>query len=65
MTDLKLWTPDDFGRFANLSPDQVKKLRVSGDGPPYVAIGRNIRYVPGQVVRWLEKKQQTSTRDNR
>lgn len=56
-----LWTPEEFGQFAQLTPDQVKKLRQSGDGPPYVKMGRTVRYVPQRVVEWVRMNERTTT----
>lgn len=57
----QLWTPEQFGAFAQLTPDQVKKLRHNGSGPPYIKIGRNIRYIPRKVEQWIVEREQHST----
>lgn len=59
----QLWTPEQFGQFAQLTPDQVKKLRSNGDGPPYIKIGRNIRYIPRKVEHWIIERSQATTKD--
>lgn len=61
----RLWTPEDFATFASLTTDQVKKLRTSGNGPQYIKIGREIRYIPRKVEAWLQSAEQTSTKDSK
>lgn len=61
----RLWTPEDFATFACLTTDQVKKLRTSGNGPQYIKIGREIRYIPSKVTTWLKSAEQTSTKDTK
>ncbi|QTF71756.1 helix-turn-helix transcriptional regulator [Arthrobacter woluwensis] len=58
----RLWTPSDVEAFLGLSRDQVKRLRTSGDGPPFVKIGREVRYVPAKVQAWCLERQQASTK---
>lgn len=58
----RLWNQDDFAAFADLTIDQVKKLRSRGGGPPFIRLGREIRYIPAKVHAWLLDQQQESTR---
>lgn len=58
----RLWTPGDVETFLGLTTDQVKKLRTSGDGPPYIKLGRDVRYIPAKVHAWALERQQTSPR---
>lgn len=58
----RLWDQDDLAHFTGLSLDQIKKLRTSGDGPPYFKLGRQIRYSPAKVSAWLQTKEQESTK---
>ncbi|MHA7293686.1 hypothetical protein [Arthrobacter sp. HLT1-21] len=56
-----LWTPEEFARFARLTLTQVAHLRRTGKGPTFTKFGREIRYVPGNVRRWIaENERQTS-----
>lgn len=59
----QLWTPEQFGSFAQLTDDQVKKLRVNGDGPPFIKIGRNVRYIPRKVEHWIIERAKQSTKE--
>lgn len=63
MSTPQLWTPEQFGQFAQLSADQVKKLRVNGDGPPYIKIGREVRYIPRKVEHWIVERTKQSTKE--
>lgn len=63
MTNPQLWTPDQFAKFAQLTPNQVKKLRSNGDGPPFIKIGREVRYIPRKVEQWLASRIVESTKD--
>lgn len=63
MSNPQLWTPEQFGAFAQLSADQVKKLRVSGDGPPFIKIGREVRYIPRKVEHWIVERTKQSTKE--
>jgi molybdenum cofactor biosynthesis enzyme MoaA len=56
------WTPDEFARFAKLTTEQASKLRVTGGGPPFVKLGRNVRYLNLDVLRWTRERATTSTK---
>lgn len=57
----ELWTPADFAAYAQLSINQVAKLRRSGKGPAFIKLGKHVRYVPGVCHRWILANQRTST----
>ena len=59
-----LWTPADFADYAQLSIEQVSKLRQNGQGPAFTKIGKHIRYLPINCHRWILDNQQTSTRES-
>lgn len=44
-----------------LEADTLRKWRVRGDGPPYIKIGRSVRYDPDVTDEWLAKRFRTST----
>lgn len=50
-------------RLLGLAPITLAKLRVRGDGPPYVQLGRAIRYKPEAVMTWAEGRARRSTSD--
>ena len=61
-TDLEhLLTPKDAANLLRLSESWLAKARMRGDGPPYVKLGRAIRYREGAVLQWLRSRQRLST----
>jgi hypothetical protein len=57
----RLLTPRDAASFLRLSSSWLAKARMRGDGPPYVKLGRTIRYVEGALVQWTKGHQRQST----
>jgi predicted DNA-binding transcriptional regulator AlpA len=56
-----LLTPKETaGRF-KVSASWLAKARMRGDGPPYIPIGRSIRYAEAAVVQWMKSRQRLST----
>ena len=55
------WTEQDCADFLQVSRDYLRKLRQRGGGPPFVKIGRSVRYIPSHVSRWLEQTATTTT----
>lgn len=56
-----LWDEDTFAAQANISKSYIQKLRVRGDGPPYLKVGRRVRYKPEAVREWLDARTTQST----
>ncbi|MFG1383945.1 hypothetical protein [Xanthobacter versatilis] len=44
-----------------LAPISLAKMRVRGDGPPYVQLGRAVRYDPAVVMGWAAARTRRST----
>ena len=55
------WTPAEFAEYVGITTDQASKLRISGDGPPFVKFGRAVRYLNLDVFRWHQSKRTTKT----
>jgi predicted DNA-binding transcriptional regulator AlpA len=53
-------TPE-LARRTKTSESYWNKLRVAGDGPPYVKVGRLVRYRPSDVETWLASLTRSST----
>jgi hypothetical protein len=34
---------------------------MRGDGPPYIRVGRSIRYTDVALMQWMKSKQRSST----
>jgi hypothetical protein len=48
-------------RILGVSVSYLNKARMSGDGPPYVKFGRNVRYSILEVLAWAESRVRSST----
>lgn len=53
-----LMSEKELARFLGISLSSVKRLRASGEGPPFVRIGRVVRYDPEQVRAWLREREE-------
>jgi hypothetical protein len=51
-------------RILGVSVSYLNKARMSGDGPPYVKFGRNVRYGIPDVLAWAEARVRSSTSDS-
>jgi predicted DNA-binding transcriptional regulator AlpA len=57
----RLRTPRETANFLRISESWLAKARMRGDGPPYVKIGRSIRYDADALVRWMKSHLHLST----
>jgi predicted DNA-binding transcriptional regulator AlpA len=57
----RLLTPRDAADVLRLSPSWLAKARMRGDGPPYVKIGRAIRYGEAALAQWMKSRLRLST----
>lgn len=48
-------------RFGYPTKRYLELAAVKGNGPPYLKIGRNVRYRVGELKTWLEAKKVEST----
>jgi predicted DNA-binding transcriptional regulator AlpA len=56
-----LLTAREAANFLRLSLSWLAKTRMRGDGPPYVKLGRTVRYREGALVQWLKSRARLST----
>jgi len=56
-----LLTPKEVAARLRVSQSFLAKSRVRGDGPPFIAIGRSIRYSESALIQWLRSQQRLST----
>ena len=56
-----LLTPKEAAHRLKLSVSWLAKARMRGDGPPYIRIGRAIRYSEPALLQWMESNTRTST----
>jgi hypothetical protein len=45
------------------SESQLAKLRLTGDGPEFVKLGRSVRYEIEALERWIASRRRWSTSD--
>jgi predicted DNA-binding transcriptional regulator AlpA len=57
----RLLTARDAANLLRLSPSWLAKARMRGDGPPYVKLGRSIRYTETGILQWMRSRQRFST----
>lgn len=56
-----LFTPKETANRLKVSLSWLAKARMRGDGPPYVPVGRRIRYSEGALQQWMKSRQRLST----
>jgi excisionase family DNA binding protein len=56
-----LLTPKEAARLLKVSVSWLAKARMRGDGPPYIRIGRSIRYREDALIQWMKGRQRLST----
>src|SRR4051812_10293774 len=55
-------TPAEAAAISGHDPATLARKRVSGDGPPFMRVGRKVRYAPRSYLAWLlERPQHNST----
>ena len=57
----RLLTARDAANFLRLSPSWLAKARMAGSGPPYIKLGRSIRYSETALLLWMRAHQRLST----
>lgn len=60
MTTASVLKPADLIGFG-IARSTAAKLRMHGDGPPYIKRGRSVLYLAADVLAWLESQRVTST----
>ena len=55
-----LMTPNEAAEILKVSLSWLAKARMR-DGPPYIRVGRSIRYAEAALVQWMKSKQRSST----
>jgi hypothetical protein len=64
--DARTTTTDERGAAERLmlAPATLRNMRWRGDGPPFIRIGRTIRYRLTDLAVWLDEHTRTSTSDD-
>jgi len=56
-----LLTPKEAAHRLKLSVSWLAKARMRGDGPPYIQVGRAIRYTEVALLQWMKSNTRSST----
>jgi predicted DNA-binding transcriptional regulator AlpA len=56
-----LLTPAEAAQILKVSLSWLAKARMRGDGPPFIKIGRAIRYSEAALQQWVKSQQRLST----
>ena len=56
-----LLTAKEAAKILKVSLSWLAKARMRGDGPPYIRIGRSIRYAEAALIQWMKSRQRLST----
>lgn len=52
----ELWDEGTFAAQAKISKSYIQKMRVRGEGPPYLKVGTRVRYKPEDVQAWIASR---------
>jgi hypothetical protein len=53
-------TPAETAKVLKVSESWLAKARMRGDGPPFMLVGRSVRYL--HLREWMEAQRRSSTR---
>jgi predicted DNA-binding transcriptional regulator AlpA len=56
-----LLTPKEATQCLGVSSSWLAKSRMRGDGPPFIKVGRNVRYTQAGITQWIKSRQRLST----
>ena len=56
-----LLTAKEVAARLKVSLSWLAKARMRGDGPPYICVGRSIRYAEADLIQWMRSRQRLST----
>jgi predicted DNA-binding transcriptional regulator AlpA len=57
----RLLRPKEAAQVLAVSVSWLAKSRMRGDGPPFIRIGRSIRYREAELLHWMRSRQRLST----
>lgn len=52
-------------KIGGLKTRTLQQMRIRGDGPPFVKIGRKVFYRPQAVLDWLAEEEKRSTSEEK
>jgi predicted DNA-binding transcriptional regulator AlpA len=53
----ELLEPKEAAEFLKISISWLAKARAAKDGPPFIRIGRSVRYSKAALFRWLKSRE--------
>ena len=56
-----LLVPKEAAQRLKLSLSWLAKARMRGDGPPYIKVGRSVRYPEPGLLQWMKGRMRMST----
>lgn len=56
-----LLTPKEAARLLKVSTSFLAKARMRGDGPPFIKVGRAVRYSEAALIQWMKSRNRQST----
>jgi excisionase family DNA binding protein len=59
-----LLTPKEAARLLKVSTSFLAKARMRGDGPPFIKVGRSVRYSEAALVQWMKSRNRLSTSEH-
>jgi len=61
----RLLTNDALAERLHVHPNTTEHWRLKGEGPPWIRVGRLVRYRPEDVEEWLTRNRAQSTSESR
>ncbi len=61
--NVAIMRPKEVAAYTGLSESRLAKLRMSGEGPQFLKIGKTVLYLRGAIDEWLAQQMRTSTAD--
>jgi predicted DNA-binding transcriptional regulator AlpA len=55
MTEKLLYTPEEFSQLTGVPTETLSYWRKNNDGPPYVKLGRAVRYPHKAITQFIER----------
>jgi predicted DNA-binding transcriptional regulator AlpA len=65
MTEKLLYTPEEFAQITGIPTETLKHWRKNNDGPPYVKMGRHVRYPHKAIVQFIDANTHDPARGGR
>jgi predicted DNA-binding transcriptional regulator AlpA len=56
----RTWTPEEVAHFLVVPISTLYRWRTYGTGPKAARVGKHLRYLPSDVLAWLEHNQETA-----